>query len=263
VLTGGPSASLASAYVTISEVGVADRGGRQTLRREPFTVDLVGLSSGVRVLVRDAWVPDRLGESLHLYLSGAMIEVGESRTLYATPDYPPASGLTVERALQMPDAMAGALDVDAGDLPRTERADLLVRFDTDESFAAERGAWGSWVLRPVLHVLPLRESASMMVAVALAPGMELPAGVDLGRFQASLVDAEGNLEAVVPLVDGEDGAALATFELIDAREGPFSVELDAPGVRFAVAEPERTASWIAAPGDAAVVDVTLTELEAL
>ena len=155
-LTDAP-ADIRHAFVTITQVELLGESGRQVLRDEPFTADLLTLAGRTADLVTDAEVLVGTYHELRFLISGACIAAENESggtDIYATDGYDPepcggeAAGTLVSPGF----AQSGLKVVFASDaLVLTDAEEVLVvDFDVAQSFGRAAGESGRWVMHPVV-----------------------------------------------------------------------------------------------------------------
>jgi hypothetical protein len=145
------------AFVTISEVDLVGSGGVQVLTSTPTTVDLLTLASNTATLVQGVDVPSGTYHELRFKITGACLPVDNddgSSSIYGTDGYDttPCGG-TATGVLQAPSYAQSGLKVtmaaNALTITGPEQI-LLVDFDVSQSFGADAGGSGMWVMHPVV-----------------------------------------------------------------------------------------------------------------
>jgi hypothetical protein len=145
------------AFVTISEVDLVGSGGVQVLTSTPTTVDLLTLASNTATLVQGVDVPSGTYHELRFKITGACLSVDNddgSSSIYGTDGYDttPCGG-TATGVLQAPSYAQSGLKVtmaaNALTITGPEQI-LLVDFDVSQSFGADAGGSGMWVMHPVV-----------------------------------------------------------------------------------------------------------------
>ena len=237
MLTDAPAAAdIRAAVVTIDKIYLQrddtasgdsgdDANGRVVLRDQPFTTDLLTLSSDVAKLVDNAVVPAGSYSQLRFVMSGAYIEVvsGTSTAIYATPGYaavPP--GRTVTGELRTPSWNTSGFKVNLPDGKVDIEGDqrvLVVDFDVGETFDRQLGN-GAWMMQPVLHAFDFLASGSIVI------NTDVHAIVRTGPLTAELDDAGGHMVAIREVNDADgDGRIPIAFQFLDPRESPFWLTL--------------------------------------
>ncbi len=267
-LTDAPGDILA-AVVTIDEIYLQGSNGRTVLRDSDTTVNLLTLANDAATIVDQAIVPAGSYEQLRFVISGAYIEVegdGGGSEIYATsPDYAglPA-GAVVTGELQAPSLGQSGLKVQLGGddsfVVTEDAAIVLVDFDVSQSFGHQAGNSGRWVMHPVIKGATITTAATIVVNVALGPGVTLPDiggnPTTLAAFSATVTNS-GSTTETLPLSDPEsDGTWSATFSYL--LPGPYSVGLTAPAGMTISTDPVLPVSVDATSGTTKTVSVTVT-----
>jgi hypothetical protein len=155
-LTDAPG-DIQHAVVTITEIQLLGEGGRQVLRDEPYTADLLTLAGATADLVTDAEVPSGTYHELRFLIGGACLAVENESggaDIHATADYDsgpcggPATGALVAPSFAQ-SGLKVMLNGNALEVVGT-RKELLVDFDVEQSFGHEAGQSGRWVMHPVV-----------------------------------------------------------------------------------------------------------------
>jgi uncharacterized protein (DUF2141 family) len=253
MLTDAPAAAdIRAAVVTIDQIYLQGEAtdDRVVLRDQPFTTDLLTLSSDVAMLVESATVPAGSYEQLRFVVSGGYISVaeGDSTPIYATPGYANVPG-PIAGELRTPswDTSGFKVTLPEGKLDiEGEQRVLIVDFDVGESFGRQLGN-GAWMMRPVLHAFDFLASGSISVnadvrAVALA-----------GPLTVELDDARGNLVAIRQLADTDgDRQIPMQFRFLDPRESPYRLTL--PDV---ITSPSTPIEIVLSSGQTVSIDLTV------
>lgn len=256
-----------AAVVTISEIYLVGSGDNShvTLTTTPVTTNLVDLANSTQTLVDGKDITNDSYSELRFVITGGYVEVdnpeGGTSIFASSPDYDglPA-GATVTGQLQMPSLAESGLKVDlpADDLALDGGSEtLLLDFDVSQSFGAEAGNSGMWVMHPVIKGTTFTEPAQVRASLTLGPDVTLPATVGLGNFNAVLTSAGGGTETM-PLADTDaDGTFDATFDFL--LPGSYNVSFTGPeGVSFTT-DPATPIVVTTDAGTTAEASATVTE----
>lgn len=256
-----------AAVVTISEIFLVGDGEEShvSLSTTPVTVNLVDLANTTQTLVDAKEIANNDYTELRFVISGAYVEVekpeGGTAIFASSPDYAglPA-GAIVTGELQMPSLSESGLKVD---LPTEDLAldggseTLLLDFDASQSFGAEAGNSGMWVMHPVIKGATLTEPAQVRASLTLGQGVTLPGNATLSGFDAILTTTGGGTETL-PLTDADaDGTFDATFDFL--LPGNYNVSFTAPEGVVITTDPETPIVVTTAAGTTADASATITE----
>jgi hypothetical protein len=265
LLTDAPG-DVTEAWVTITDIylqgeaGEGDPpGGRvYLLEGGEETHELLSLANTVADLVTDAEVPSGTYGQLRIVMSGGCIVTADG-SVYASSDGYLECGQRTG-ALQMPSfAQSGAkvrlngLTVSGG------QHVLLLDFDVSQSFGpGPAGQSGMWVMTPVIHAAEIQLTAGVTATLS-AGDVELPEGVTLGDFTATLTPGAGDVSEAPFTESG--GVFRAEFRYLIPSNGPFSVVLNAPEDWTVSVSPESPQVVSPASGQTATIEWTLLSLE--
>lgn len=258
VLLKDAPADVTRAVVTITQIALQGDSGTQVLSTRTVTTDLLTLANDVETLVDAAEIPAGTYSQLRFQISGGFLEVGG--VIYASsPDYEglPA-GATAGGTLQMPSydrsglkvlLPGGGLEIPAG------TTELLVDFDVSQSFGHVTGT-DRWVMHPVIKATTVPQTGTLVVTLATAEGVTLPAGATLAGFFAVLTPAAGGDPRTVPLAELAPGTFGVRYVFLEP--GPYTVSFAGPAGLTFETSPAIPAPATVAAGQTARADFLLT-----
>jgi hypothetical protein len=228
LLTDAPG-ELSEAWVTITDIYLQGQAGESDpaatrvylLQDGEETHELLDLANTVVKLVGGEMVPTGRYGQLRVVMSGGCVVA--DGVVYASSDSYVECG-DRHGTLQMPSfAQTGAKVLLHGLTVTGGQNVVVLDFDVARSFAA--GASGNYVLTPVIHGADLGLTAGVDVTLS-AGEVELPEGITLANFSATLTPEEGDAstEAFLEI----DGVFLAAFRYLMPDAGPFEVVLNMP-----------------------------------
>jgi hypothetical protein len=245
-----------AAAVTVREVHLESSRGevRIELKGEPATLNLIGGGGEQPEHVAGTWLSSPSYDSVRFVIAGGYVEVaGEG--IYATKDYDavPAGGKVVgQLELETDDGgITVAIPVDAltrvtSKLPAAPGAGaepdraaphglppaeaqkpaghrwLWARFDVAESFVMDPARNDQWVLRPVIEVARIEDTARISLHARLPANQGTVSSAPILEIE----DRQGNIEAAATAALSDDGAGyVAVAPNLFVTEGPFRVRL--------------------------------------
>jgi hypothetical protein len=266
LLTDEPG-DVTEAWVTITdiylqgEVGDADppQGRVYLLEGGNEEHELLSLANAVAELVEGVEIPTGTYGQLRVVMSDGCV-VTEDGGIFAT------SGATYEGCeeptgtLQMPSfAETGAKVLLQGLTITGGQHILLLDFSVLDSFQAPAPPSNQWVVTPVIHAVELEFTVG--VTATLSADVDLPDGVALGDFTATLTPALGDPSEGVEFIES-DGVFRAEFKYLIPGDGPFEVVLNAPDGWTVEVSPESSQEVNPASGQTATIDWILQSIQA-
>jgi hypothetical protein len=229
LLTDAPG-DFQKAVVTIEDIYLQGETREHLLSGGAVTVDLLELQNEVLALIENVTVPGGTYSQLRVVISGGYIEVEQqdgSTLIYAfSPEYAAEQGVTADGQLQMPSIAQTGIKINlpgGGVHVDGDQHIILLDFNVSESFGRQAGASGMWVMTPVIHASDFSLTGNVEVTLELDEEVELPDGVTLADFSATL-DRSGDIITVD--FEEANGVHSLTFQFLEP--GNYEVDIVAP-----------------------------------
>lgn len=268
LLTDAPG-DVQSAVVVIGSVylqGESDASDRVFLVGDASSsanieADLVELENDVQALVENVEVPVGTFAQLRVVVNDACLVVEQSgggTKVFSTRSGFTACG-TVQGELRCPSCSTSGFKVN---LPeggvRVTSGDqaLLIDFDVSESFRAEAGASGAFIMQPLIKATRAELTGEALITLRLGSGVSL-AGASLGQFEVELTGSDDDSEELLLTDANADGIFEATFRFL--APGTYAVRFDAPtSISAFTTSPAVPATITVVSEQRATLDFTLT-----